>query len=546
VDAKSRKALIDSLVVAKNFDASLTEENRRWFVGKVIDVYLGRGESDASTKSKTTAVVPQAKTAAKKHRSFKLGFKLAKDKEAAIERTLKSRRIEILYGLIAHDPELADPTHEKQLLFVAKRRYRVIERFQFFVNPNGRGFFHYPEKCKTDQRWRVVREAETHWKPKGTADLPVELIVPGGSSNIVKAVEKLFTHGQTICLGNLFDCEVTLSILYMDSLNEGKTPKTLFDTLYALGSDHFCINRATHAPLFSADNGVQSLFTISNRLQNDLSVGDHVYIFNHGLYQVLLPGGSWRGEHAVVTDCGDREIQSATGFRFMGHGLPNGGEPGSVPRFYSNLLNELNTQLYRAYRTGAIFLFYKKSGETAFPGQVTKQTRSMPDPKGVTRDVDLYLFDLDYNYPNFEKRPGKDKKQPKRFEHGFVAWHIEATREFGIHQKHTIAGAIADGIAGSNNRPLFRRPNVPANNAEKFDAVFWEIPYPAPSGGEATFAVFNRKGSGIELKKLEMSDLYSHPFFRFNSGTADDMWITRPKVDTGSTYTSFLASKGAI
>jgi hypothetical protein len=277
-----------------------------------------------------------------------------------------------------------------------------------------------------------------------------------------------------------------------------------------------------------------------------MCVGDHVYIFNHGLYQVLLPGGSWRGEHAIVTDCGDREIQSSSGFRFMGHGLPRGGEPGSVPRFYSNLLNELNTQLYRAYRTGAIFLFYKKSGETAFPGQVTKQTRSMQDPKGVTRDVELYLFDLDYNYPNYEKKPGRDKKQPKKFEHGFVAWYIEATREFGIHQKHTIAGAVADGIAGSSNRPLFRRPNVPANNAEKFDAVFWEIPYPAPSGGETTFPVFNRKGGGIELRKLEMSDLYSHPFFRFNSGTPDDMWITRPKVDTGSAYTSFLTSKGAI
>jgi len=548
MDAKARKALVDSLADAKNFDASYNEVNRRWMVGKITGVFEGRGESDAAIKSKTTAAVMRARTAVKKHRDFKLGFKLSNNKEAATERTLKLRRIEILNALIAHDPELADVTHEPQLLFVAKRRYRVIERFQFFVNPNGRGYFLYPEDCKGNHEWRVnTVGAQNHWARKTTAYLPIELIVPPDPPDILAAIDSLFTRSKTFCKANLLDCEATLSILYMDSLREAKSPKTLLDKLYAQqGSRYLCVDRATRPPVFSADKTPQGLFTVADRPQADMSVGDHCYIFNHGLYQVLLPGGSWRGEHAIVTDCGDRVVSSGTGFKFMGHGLPRGGEPGSMPRFYSNLLNELNTFLYRSYRIGAIFLHYMKSGGTAFPGAVTKQTKALADPGGTSRSVDFYFFDLDFNYPNYLKKVVKGKGPPKNFEHGFVVWHINATRQFGIHRKTTLADAIAAGLAQDKNRPIFRRPNAPATAAEMFDAIAWMIPYPGPSGVETPHFVFQKKGAGIEMLKLEMADLYKQPFFRFGATNTTDMWVTRPKVDVGSTYTSFLTASGAI
>jgi hypothetical protein len=546
MEAKARKALIDTLSVAANFVPAHTEQNRRWVVGKLIGVFEGRGESDAGIKSKTTNAVARAKVAVARNRDFKLGFKLAKDKEAATERTLRTRRVELLYGLIAHDPELADTANEKQLLFIAKRRYRVIERFQFFVNPNGRGYFRYPETCKGNKQWRVAAAAAPQWAPKGSGDIPIELVTPPAAPDILTALDKLFTRSDDPCKGNLLDCETTLSIMYMDSMREAKTPKTLLDSLYAKGSTHLCIGRATAAPIFSADTSAEGLFTVGNRPEVDMAVGDHVYLYNHGLYKVLLPGGSWQGEHALLTDCGNRTILDDSGFRFMGHGLPHGGEPGSVPRFYSKLLSELNTFLYRSYRIGAIFLFYMKSGGTAFPGQVTKETHTLADPAGTTRSIDFYLFDVYYNYPNFQKKVVKGKGPPKNFEHGFVVWYIDATLQFGIHRKTTIAAAVGDGTATASNRPIFRRPDPPANAAEKFDATFWAIPYLAPGDVVTPYFVFQKNGAALQMKGLEMADLYKTPFFRFTPGTDDVMWITRPKVDVGSAYTTFLTTKGAL
>jgi hypothetical protein len=276
-----------------------------------------------------------------------------------------------------------------------------------------------------------------------------------------------------------------------------------------------------------------------------LSVGDHIYLFNHGLYKVLLPGGSWQGEHALVTDCGNREVSDDSGFRFQGHGLPHGGEPGSLPRFYSKLLKELNTFLYRSFRIGGIFLHYMKSGGTAFPGDVTKATHTLADPTGTSRSVDFYLFDLDFSYPDERKR-SRTKTPAKTSEHGFVVWHIAATKTFGIHRKKTIAAAVADGLTRATNRAIFRRRTDPATAAAMFDPVDWVIPYPAPDGSEVDYAVYQRKGSGLEMRKLIKSELYAYPFFRFNQANAQDMWMTRPKVDVGSTYTSFLTTNGAI
>lgn len=547
MDAKARKALIDSLSDKTNFDAALNEENRRWVAGKLIDVFAGRGASDADMKSKATDTVARAKTLVKKQRDFALGFKLSKSKEAATERTLRTRRVEILYGLVAHDPELADSSNEAQLMFIARRRYRVIERFQFFVNPNGRGYFLYPEDCAGNAEWRVNFLARRDfWEAKTNAYLPIEIKTSTNPPDILAAIEILFTRFDEVCKANLLDCESTLSILHMDAMREGKDPKKWLEALYARGSTYLCVNLATRPPTFSADISAQGLFTIGNRPKVDLCVGDHVYIFNHGLYQVLLPGGSWRGEHAIATDSGDRGLTSSNGFKFMGHGLPHGGEPGSIPRFYTGRLNELNKFLYRSYRIGGMFLFYMKSGGTAFPGKVIKQTRTIADPVGTQRSVDFYFFDLDFSYPNFTKKVVKIKDAPKNSEHGFVVWHSDATRQFGIHRKKTIADALTDGIASDNNRPIFRRPAAPASAAEMFDPTKWAIPFPAPSGNQEDYAVFQPNGTSVKAKILEMSDLYVQPFFRFNPGTDDDMWMARPKVDVGATYTGFLTSNGAI
>lgn len=140
MDAKSRKALIDSLVAAANFESTYSEVNRRWMLTKLLSVIESRVVTgDAAIKAKTKDLVTKAKTVVKKHRDFKLALGVNK-KEVATERSLRQRRVEILYGMIAYEPELVETANKMQLFFTARRRYRAICRFQFFINPNGRGY----------------------------------------------------------------------------------------------------------------------------------------------------------------------------------------------------------------------------------------------------------------------------------------------------------------------------------------------------------------------------------------------------------------------
>ena len=46
---------------------------------------------------------------------------------------------------------------------------------------------------------------------------------------------------------------------------------------------------------FVTDNSAEGLFSKDNRLVGDLEVGDHAYIYNHPLYKVFKPVGSWSG-----------------------------------------------------------------------------------------------------------------------------------------------------------------------------------------------------------------------------------------------------------
>jgi hypothetical protein len=57
LDAKSRKALIDSLVADANFEATYTTVNQRWMVTKLLSVVESRVAGDAAIKIRTKDVV---------------------------------------------------------------------------------------------------------------------------------------------------------------------------------------------------------------------------------------------------------------------------------------------------------------------------------------------------------------------------------------------------------------------------------------------------------------------------------------------------------
>lgn len=559
MDAKSRKALIKSLAVKDNFDPQYSDANRRWMVGKALAVIEARVVGDPAIKAKTTDVVNKARKLAAKHRDFKLALAVGK-KEVATERGLRQRRVEILYGMIAHEPDFVEATHEPQLLFSAKRRYRAITRFQFFINPNGRGYLRYASTCPANERWRVNVDATAFWEHTNATDYyPVRLKTPPNPPDIVKALEKFFIAKDVACEGNIFDCATALSVVYMDSLLEAKTPKTLLEHLYArappmyLSIDH--VNRfgnladladtVTRQKYFIMDTRSTTLFDKTLIAKEDLQVGDHIYIHNHGLYKRLRAAGAWQGEHALLTDCGNRAVQDDNGFRFMGHGMPRRGETGAVTRFYAGLLQELNTLLYRCYRLAGIMLFYKKSNDTAFPGKVTKQSAAATDIGGVSRAVDFYEFDLDFQYNDFTRKAPRGKTFAQVSAHGFVAWHIPATREIGIHEKKTLAAARAQGIAALADGVRLVRFNPASVPAEMFDAPEWQIPYPGRDDVELLHFLFQKNGAGTKPLMLEMWELFSEPFAKFDHA-GPEILATRTHVDTSSSYSSFLTAQGAV
>ena len=564
MDAKARAALINTVSIADNFNPVYNNENRRWMVGKLLSVVESRVTNDAAIAAKTKEVVTKAKALVTKHRDFKISIKISAA-EPATQRILRRRRVEILYGMIAHEPDLVDPANEKQLLFVARRRYRTIARFQFFINPNSRGYLRYDSTCPTNRRWRVNVDAAPFWAHVDAAsDYPIKLKTPPDPPDIVTALKKFFTRKEIACQGNIFDCATALSVVYMDSLLEAKTPATFLQQLYLrdpplyLSIDHVhpfdevadldlsvLGNLEKRNKYFLMDVRPTTLFNKTFIPQEDLQVGDHVYIHNHGLYKRLHPRGAWQGEHALVTDCGNRIVESATGFWLMGHGMPRRGETGGVPRFYANLLSELNTSLYRYYRIGAIFLFFKKSGDTAFPGDVTKETATATDIDGVSRTVDFYFFNVDFSYPNYMEKPPRGRGFIKTPDHDFVAWHIAATREFGIHEKKTIPEARTQGIAQFVDGVRFTRFNPPASPAEMFDPPEWGIKFPGNDGGPLDHFLFREEGAGLKPRLLEMYELYLEPFAKFDH-PGPEIITTRPEVNVGSAYTTFLTSSGGI
>ena len=560
MDEKATKKIVDKLAEASKFDADYAKEDRGWFITKVINVLSAQGVTDADIQSKVTTIVSKAKTFVKANGNFKIGVKLDKD-NAATERASRGRRVEILYGLIATDPGLLDTGNTALLTFVAKRRYRSIERMALFVNPNGRGYFRYPNMCPTNQakngwHWKINKDAEKYWEPLNPpVDIPIWMKNPPtapASFDPVAAVRSLFTQKSDPCEGNLLDCATTMNVILMDSLLEGSDPKAFMGSLTARNPIYLSIIHvnppviAQPETFFLTDPSDQGLFNKGGISVEDLQVGDHVYIRNHELYKTLRPTGSWSGEHALVTDCGNRDIQSDKGFKFMGHGMPHGGETGAIPRFYKGLLNEINTYLYRSYRLAAIFLNYLDSGKTSIPASKVQHDTGSATADGKTFTVDYYFFDIDFHYLDFMAKPPKDAKVAKQKDHGFVVGHAPSEKQFILHHRRKLADAKSDGVTDRRSGVLFAvdsNPDTPPKN--EFDPVGWILRYLDASGSPQDYTLFKRSGGSktLSMVSLDMNELYTEPLGRTAAG---DVFTTRARVSLDSTYLSFLKTAKAI
>src|ERR1700680_2940297 len=154
----AKKALIKKLGAESNksFDPRYKGENRKWFVGKMIDFFEAQINPDSEIEGMTNTLIKAATDAL--NARIKKGFSVGALKEFWKAYDQATSRTEIVYGAIAMNPLLVDPKNSSYLDFIVERRFRSIQRMAFYVNPNdgddrnpNRKVFNYPstKRCGT-------------------------------------------------------------------------------------------------------------------------------------------------------------------------------------------------------------------------------------------------------------------------------------------------------------------------------------------------------------------------------------------------------------
>ena len=535
VTLSERQKLVKALAVAKSFDRGYPAGSQAWFVDRVARGFDAQGLSDADITTRTTDVVTRSKVLVKAKRGFTVGLGFGKARRAVNA----GRAIEILYGAIAWNPQLLDAANADFFDFIARRRLRSVARMDWWVNPNHQGFFRYPDTCPADTRWRTNIGAATYWEHANAGNFPIVVKRPGGvTPNLVSAVASIWVKKSKPCEGNLLDCATTTATVLMDSLVEAKTPATLLSKIDAKKPDNLAINHVNAATdaFFATDSGGEGLFSKASRLVEDLELGDHAYIYNHPLYKVFKPTGSWRGEHSLVFNGGDRTIKSKHGILFGGHG-----KIGTVYDFYDDFLIELQTDLHRAYRIGAIFLAWLTSGKTLFPGQVTSSNQTMT--LGSTPNVayELHELSVSYKFNNYKAAPSKSGPA-QRSETGFVIAYVPSLNRFYIAEKKHAADVLAAGPT-RNAIPIERSSTVPAGG--EFDPVNWAVTYNDPSTAtKKRYDLFQRKKAALAFQPLTIDALFESPFLK-RDPKKEEVATTTPRISFVPAYQTFLKVNGA-
>jgi hypothetical protein len=579
MDPKKRRALIDEQSVAGKFEVNFTEENRRWFVDRVIKIYEGQGLSDAVIITKVEGDITAAKTLVTAQRDFALALTADGNSRYSSKamKGMRRHRVEILYGAIATNPEFAVAANKNYLLFVAKRRFRQVCRTFLWVNSNKQGYFRYPHRCASNQRWRVNEDAAPFWEeitpPWSSNFSPSQMKKQGGGLlDPVQSIAKLFVKKTDACKGNLYDCGTVGDIVYMDSLAEAKTPATFLNKLASLGTHYFAIVRLDRQEdpnrqqftFFMNDASSQG---VMRRVRMpmpplDLQVGDHVYIYNHPLYKIFRPEGSWRGEHAFVYACGNRDYRSAKGFVFGGHG-----KEGTLYQFYYDFVTELTSYLALARSIAMGHLTYMIGGAAAILPGTANEVEDAVTINGSTSIYRIIEYDqMAISGRDFTKIPSKAKRKPKTFQPGFLVLQSKTANEFYLvfkdklsedkRLRENLMKRIADlPVPKKPNHVIkFKRisaPAVGAPPAEIYSMTEWGVAYTERNTGvERLWAFFEIKDGKVRRHELKTDkdaldpQLLDAPFSLFTSASTD-IDVILPTVDFGA-HKTFLAANGAI
>ncbi len=263
---------MDKLSAKKDsaFNLRYSENNRRWFIWKIIQHLLSLNTPTAEIEAKTLQFITDATAYVKANYSGGFQTGTLKDQWPSFSRS--RTRLQIIYGAIASHPKLLEAQHASYLKFIVNRRDRMIKRMIYYVNPNDkRKIFAYPSNsCQEDipgsappkkyDIFRVSKTAENHWTHVGPRKGTPFILTATGRAQPVEAIDKLFTKQSTYCNRNLLPCDPVMSCVHIDSLLEAKNKTTLLNKLVAEGGLHLIIDHPYS--LLGNRKGGSNLFTI--------------------------------------------------------------------------------------------------------------------------------------------------------------------------------------------------------------------------------------------------------------------------------------------
>jgi hypothetical protein len=501
-DPDKQKLIAEIVSDPKNFEISLHDRGRIWFVDQLIRTLESTRPPtpDAQIPARVRDVVAKTKELAKAKEEIVLKIPL-KTSHPGWWGNTRPRRIEVIYGVIATDPTLLERSAEKHLDLAIRRRYRSIARMELWVNGGSLlPLFQYPnDLCPTLKineaavpLWNV---ATPHTFPNG--DTLPRWTIKTAPASVVPALEQLWTDAAAVCGGNVLECATALSTVLMDSLLETKNPNTFLRAVRARAPLHLAICNPTHdAPNFVQDDHSSRVFTTIHGSIGDLQIGDYVYVLNHPVYSVFYRAGSWSGEHAVVSACRNRD--PLKGFEITGHGLP----PKQIHDVHQHLLKFLQTFMDRLYVIVAAFFEYINA--------------PAPGPNVIFQEEDVviggrpykryfYLFNRSFTHRNYETTPITN-----RDETGYLIVYTPGRGKMGVHRSKNMATARQnpDDVFPLELMGSALGPEEPIN---------WGIPFKPPStppGSLDWWPLFRRDNGKLTLNLIGPKDMPDPPLDR--------------------------------
>lgn len=238
------------------------------------------------------------------NRNYSFARRIIEDIAAASEQLRFDDKDELL-------TEVRKRMRTSQLMRESQKRSRVHGRWA--------KAFGYPNRPPA-KPWcgpRVNEAARTYWGPK-VGNYVFELS-PLGRHNAFEALRTLFTPQTDPCKRTLIHCDYLVSVLHFRAFAES-IGRSTFNRRVRNGEIPMVLKWNGFSdlePTFGRSSRRVSLQVVKVSRREDLIIGDHVVLFNHPSYDVLIQGvhGVWRLENAILVDRDEAGIDL-----FQGHG----------------------------------------------------------------------------------------------------------------------------------------------------------------------------------------------------------------------------------